>query len=97
MLDTLIPVSVSVRFIRDDDGMYYTDNSVLPDVIGFGETREDALASFIEGVLSFAYEYYDNFSFYRAAPNRASQAALVIRIISCYEQYGNIDVLIQAS
>jgi hypothetical protein len=96
-LDQLVGEQIDVRIVADDDGSHYTESKALPDIIGFGTTKEDALRSFEEGAVSFAYEYYDNYPLYRASPNRAEQAAIIIKVISHNERFGSIANLLKVS
>ncbi|MDR1014336.1 MAG: hypothetical protein LBL86_05085 [Coriobacteriales bacterium] len=95
--DRLVSEDIDVKTVADDDGGHYTESRALPDVIGFGATREDALRSFEEGAVSFAYEYYDNYALYSASPGRSGQAALITKILSHNERFGSIADLIKVS
>jgi hypothetical protein len=95
--DRLVNEKIDVRIVADDDGGHYTESEALPDVIGFGATKEDALRSFEEGVLSFAYEYYDNYALYSASPGRSEQAAIITKAIAHNERFGSLVNLIKVS
>jgi hypothetical protein len=45
----------------------------------------------------YAYEYYENYPLYSISPGRASQAPLILRIISRHERVGAIDELLEVS
>jgi len=80
------PAKTKVKFIKDDDGSYFTENSLVPDVIGFGDTKEIAEASFVEGFSLFAKEFYENFRAYSAAPNRKNQIPVILAAIASIER-----------
>jgi hypothetical protein len=94
MLDVMAPQTVQVSLLSDEDGTYFTDCPAVADVIGFGKSEQEALDSFAEGLVSFCYEYYDNFALYSAAPNRVAQLPLVTAVVSHYERSGSIADLI---
>jgi hypothetical protein len=94
-LEILFPVKILLRVHRDDDGSYYTENKVLPDIIGFGETKEKAVDSFIDDVVRYAYEYNDNYALYSASPNRAAHLPVVMKILSLFERDGDISELME--
>ncbi|MDR0308495.1 MAG: hypothetical protein LBH87_01010 [Coriobacteriales bacterium] len=87
--------TVEVEFIEDEDGGIFTNNSFFPDVIGFGADKADALDSFKEGLISYSYEYYENFPIFSVSPGRAEQATAVLRLISHFERHANIDDLVK--
>jgi len=97
VLDSIIGTPLDVKLLKDDDGGYFTESKALPDCIGFGSSREDAMRSFSEAAVSFSYEYYDKFPLYSAAPGRAGQAPVILRVISHFEQHGSIERLLKVS
>jgi hypothetical protein len=84
--DVVAPSKIILKTIRDRNGSFYTHNEVLPEIIGYGKAKEDAIDSFLDGLVSFAYEYYDNFQLYSASPGRAKQAPIIMKIISIFER-----------
>jgi len=94
--EMLVPLVIKVRDIRDEDEGHYTQNSQFPDVIGFGASAEEALSSFKEGLIDYAYEYYERFPFFSVAPGCSEQAPLILRLVSHFERYGNIDSIVTA-
>jgi len=95
--ETLVPLTVSVKDQTDEDGSHFTENNQFPDVIGFGATAEEAFSSFKEGLAAYSYEYYERFSLFSMAPGRAEQAPMILRLVSHYERYGNLDSIVKAS
>ncbi|MDR2163890.1 MAG: hypothetical protein LBO70_08190 [Clostridiales Family XIII bacterium] len=94
-LDILFPAKITLRILRDSNGAYYTENSALPDIIGFGATKEEAVNSFIDDVVLYAYEYNDNYALYSASPNRAAHLPIVMKILSLFERDGDISGLME--
>jgi hypothetical protein len=97
ILEALAPVSLDVKLLKDEDGGFYTDCTMAPDVIGFGASKQEALDSFADGLVSFCYEYYENFALYSAAPNRIAQLPLVTMVVSHFEQSKDILDLIKVA
>jgi hypothetical protein len=95
--EALVPLDIKVKDIIDEDGSHFTENTQFPDVIGFGPSAEDAFDSFKEGLVSYSYEYYDCFAYYSVAPERKEQAPMILRLISHYERFGNLDEIITAA
>ena len=95
--ETLLPLSITVKDKIDEDGSHFTENTHFPDIIGFGATASDALDSFKEGLSAYSYEYYERFPLFSVAPGRAEQAPIILRLISHYERYGNLDAIVKAS
>ena len=95
--DRMVCRNIDVKLIKDDNGEYYTESKALPMVIGYGATRQDAMRSFEEAAISFAYEYYDNYPLYSASPGTADKAATIAKVIAHNERYGNISDILKAS
>jgi len=95
--EALDPLGIKIKDKTDTDGSHFTENTQFPDVIGFGATSEDALDSFKEGLVTYSYEYYDRFPLFSTAPSRAGQASKILRIISHYERFGNLDSIVKVS
>jgi hypothetical protein len=95
MLDAMAPLSIDVKLLKDEDGGFYTDCTAAPDVIGFGSSKQEALDSFADGLVSFCYEYYENFALYSATPNRVIQLPLVTKVVSRFERMSDITGLIK--
>jgi hypothetical protein len=94
-LEILFPEKISFRLYKDSDGSYYTENTVFPDIIGYGLTREEAIGSFIEDIVLYAYEYNDNYALYSVSPNRSAHLPLVMKIVSLFERDGDIAALVE--
>jgi hypothetical protein len=94
-LEILFPEKISFRLYKDSDGSYYTGNTMLPDIIGYGPTREAAINSFIEDIVIYAYEYNANYALYSVSPNRAAHLPLVMKIVSLFERDGDIAPLME--
>jgi hypothetical protein len=86
----LMPVDDMTRFPSDkihlrvvhEDGIYVTENDEIDDVIGWGDTREEAIDSFLEDLVMFSYMYYDHFDEFITAPNRVGQWSIVLKVVS---------------
>lgn len=95
--EALVPSGIELKTINDEDGSYFTENKQFPDVIGFGSSKDEAISSFKEGLLSYSYEYYDQFLYYSVAPGRKEQAPTVLQLISHYERFGSIDKMVKVA
>ena len=95
--ETLVPLCITVKDVTDDNGSHFTENERFPDIIGFGATSEEALDSFKEGLVSYSYEYYERFSYYSLAPGREEHAPMILRLISHYERFGNLNEIVTAA
>jgi predicted RNase H-like HicB family nuclease len=84
-----------VQMVEDDDGSYFTDNILMPEMIGFGETKELALISFKEGIIMFCKWYRTDFEDMLKAPNRKHQWSIAAKILMYLEIYGNVDGLVE--
>ncbi|MDR3225528.1 MAG: hypothetical protein LBT52_04420 [Clostridiales Family XIII bacterium] len=94
-LGRIFPDKLSVIAHKDNDGSYYTENTTLPDIIGFGPTKEDAISSLMNDLVAYAYEYNDNYALYSVAPNRVKHLPTVMKIISKFEKDGDISDILE--
>jgi predicted RNase H-like HicB family nuclease len=94
-LDRIFPYKIRVIIKKDSDGGYYSQNDMLPSIIGYGATKKAALESLREDLIAYAYEYNDNFPLYSVAPNRADDLPIVMKILSHYEKDGDISAVIE--
>ncbi|MDR2610915.1 MAG: hypothetical protein LBC58_05610 [Clostridiales Family XIII bacterium] len=94
-LDKIFPYKIRVTIKKDSDGSYYSENDTLPDIIGYGATKDAALASLRDDLIAYSYEYNDNFPLYSVAPNRADDLPMVMKILSHYEKDGDISSIME--
>ncbi|MDR0311720.1 MAG: hypothetical protein LBJ21_09050 [Acidobacteriota bacterium] len=90
---------IRIRFGYDDteDGrVYFTKNVIFPDVIGWGNSKAEALNSFVEGLTALCMDFHNNFQLYASAPNRKNQIMPVVGILSIIAGGGNIADIIEA-
>jgi hypothetical protein len=86
---------IHIAVCKDSDGRHYTENAIVPDIIGYGNTEEEAILSFEEDLAAYAREYSSNYQLYISAPNRAGHLPAVKNIISTYEACGSISGIIE--
>lgn len=67
--------------IRKDGNTFYTENSVLEDIIGWGNTQEEAINDFVKYLDIYAHEYYDNFQLYSKTERGKKDLPYVFRVI----------------
>ena len=82
--------------ITEGKRVYFTKNDIFPDVIGWGNTKSEAVSSFSQRLTELCHEFYDNFHIYSAAPNRQQQIMPVLRILSSIVSGGKISEFIEA-
>ena len=88
---------IKISFGYDDtegERVYFTKNAVFPDIIGWGNSKSEAISSFSEGITELCHDFYNNFHIYSAAPNRQQQIMPVLRLLSIIVSGGNISELI---
>ena len=89
---------IKVSFGYDEtegERVYFTKNAVFPDVIGWGNTKSEAVNSFSEGIIELCHDFYNNFYLYSLAPNRQHQIMPVLRLLSIIVSGGNISDFIE--
>lgn len=57
-------MKISVVINKDEDGTYFTSNEVMPDIIGWGKTKDEAIDDFITFLDVYAHDYYNNYETY---------------------------------
>lgn len=84
MLDNL---KIDITIFKGEDGLYFTENNVLEDIIGYGETKDKAIDDFINALDVYAHEYYDNYSFYSKTIRGKKDLPYVFKLMcaSCNE------------
>ena len=89
-------IKISFGYDETEEGcVYFTKNTLFPDVIGWGNTKREAVRSFLEGITDLCHDFYDNFQIYSAAPNRQQQIIPVLRLLSTIVSGGNISDMIE--
>jgi hypothetical protein len=94
VIDLLTPQKFSLRLVKDIDGAYFTENDLVDDIIGFGSTKQEAIASFKEDLAAFAALYFDDYHTMVAAPNRREQLPYALKARCHIEKYGNLDRMV---
>ena len=92
------PWKIKVTFGYDDtkEGrVYFTKNNIFPDLIGWGNTKAEAIRSFVESIVELSHDFYDKFHIYSLAPNRQQQIMPILKILSIIVSGGNISELIE--
>ena len=89
---------IKISFGYDDtegERVYFTKNAIFPDIIGWGNSKPEAINSFSEGLTELCHDFYNNFHIYSLAPNRQQQIMPVLRLLSFIVRGGNISELIE--
>ena len=98
VIEKIAPLKIMVAYCHDDMGtgrVYYTKNHIFPDVVGWGDTKAQALSSFIDGLKDFCNIFYEDFYSFSRAPNRQEQIFPVLAILSIMSNGGDISEIIE--
>lgn len=82
--DTVFDMLENLRIklvIKKDKNTYYTENEVLEDIIGWGNTKQEAIDDFIKFLDIYAHDYYDNFQVYSKTERGKKDLPYVFRVI----------------
>jgi hypothetical protein len=102
-IEYFIPGKIKVYIEKDKeaaknpdkyDGAYFAYGEVFEDIIGWGNTKDEALTAFKNNLIDFCKDFYENFSVYASAPNRKKQIPYVIKIVNHLARGGNISEII---
>ena len=81
-------------FIKKDKNTYYTENNVLEDIIGWGNTKEEAIDDFVKALDVYAHDYYENFQLYSKTERGKKDLPYIFRVF-CSSSFDDIkDMLI---
>ena len=67
--------------ISKEDGMFLTSNEIMPDIIGWGNTKEEAVDDFIEFLDAYAHDYYDNYDTYSKTERGKRDLPYIFKVI----------------
>jgi len=93
LLEFAIPYVFTISFGCDNTKsgrVYFTKNDLIPDIIGFGDTKEKAVSSFIEEIKDLCRDYRKNPQLYMIAPNRKEQVPVIIKASTILARNGDI-------
>jgi len=97
LLEFAIPYVFTISFGYDstkNGRIYFTKNDLIPDIIGFGDTKEKAIDSFIAGLEDLCRDYRKNPQLYMIAPNRKEQVPVIIKASTILARGGDIREMI---
>ena len=80
MLNLLSSAKFECVVYKEDDGSY-TISSVPMDLVENAVSKEAACAAMAESILDYAEEYYENYTLYSNAPNRASHLPYITKAL----------------
>jgi len=99
LLEFAIPYVFAISFGYDTTKagrIYFTKNNLIPDIIGFGDTKEKAIDSFVAEVENLCQDYRNNPQLYMIAPNRKKQVPAIIKASTILARGGDIREMIEA-
>ena len=67
--------------IRKDKNTYYTENEIFEDIIGWGNSKEEAIDDFVKFLDAYAHDYYNNFEIYSKTERGKKDLPYVFRVI----------------
>lgn len=70
-----------VKVEKDEDGSFNVMDEKF-DLIGWGDTPEEALNDFAEQLIEYAQEYYEDFAMYFQSPNRRPHYPYILHVLS---------------
>lgn len=70
-----------VNVEQDEDASYNVTDDKF-DLIGWGNTKEEAIIDFAEQLVDYAEEYYQEFALYSLAPNRKHHFPYILHILT---------------
>ena len=79
----------------EDERVYFTKNDIFPDIIGWGNSKIEAVNSFKNNLIELCNDFYSNFHLYSLAPNRQQQIMPVLRLLSMIVSGQDISMLIE--
>ena len=68
--------------VNKDNNIYYTENEVLEDIIGWGNSKEEAINDFINFLIAYAHDYYDNVKEYSKTKRGKNDLPYILKIIN---------------
>lgn len=92
--DMLDNFKIDITIHKGEDGVYFTENLILEDIIGYGETKDKAIDDFISALDVYAHEYYDNYSFYSKTIRGKKDLPYVFKVMCASSNESLKDMLI---
>jgi antitoxin YefM len=75
--------SLTANFELDDDGMYISSFDEIPDLLGYGYTKEESLQELVKDLIEYAHDYlFESFTLYINAPNRTAHFPYVLKVMT---------------
>lgn len=80
VFDMLEHIKIKI-VIKKDENLYYTQNNVMEDIIGWGKTRNEAVDDFVKYLDIYVHDYYDNFKVYCNTERGKRDMPYILKII----------------
>jgi hypothetical protein len=90
-IELFAPEKIKVTIQRDKEaaknpkkysGAFFAYGDVFEDIVGWGDTAEEAYTAFKHNLADFCSDFYENFSLYASASNRKKQIPYVVKIVN---------------
>jgi len=97
LLEFAIPCVFTISFGYDNTKsgrIYFTKNDLIPDIIGFGDTKEKAIDSFVSDIKDLCQDYRNNPQLYMIAPNRKEQIPAILKASTILARGGDLREMI---
>ena len=78
----LSEANIHLSFVKEEDGSIVVTCEEIEDLIASGDTKEEALNDFVNGLIEYAEEYYNEYELYSRAPNRKQHLPIVLRVLA---------------
>ena len=78
----LSEAKLHLSFIEGEDGSKIAVCDEIDDIIGVGDSSEEAIAHFIENLVEYAEEYYKDYKLYSRAVNRKQHLPFIMNVLA---------------
>ncbi len=83
MLTALLSeANIHLSFLKEEDGSIIVTCEEIEDLIASGDTKEEAVKDFVNSIIEYAEEYYNEYELYSRAPNRKQHLPIVLRVLA---------------
>ena len=86
-------VKIEYSKIIDSDGSVVISANNM-DIISSGATEKEALNAFVDDLVEYSQDFYDDFSFWSSAKNRKSDIPVVLKILVSRDKKEVEDLLV---
>ena len=89
VFNILDSMKVDIVINKDKDGTFFTSNEVMPDIIGWGNSKEEAIDDFIKFLDVYAHDYYDNYETYSKTKRGKNDLPYIFKVM-CADSFDSL-------